>query len=140
MIAEGQRTIRDLNSIISTCIFADPCDGTHVQTFGNLAFESDKMAGVVCARGRPFSDDKWYGKNPQDAVFMILGLDVWDGSPEDFDTRNPDHVDMLSYGKLMRFFSIRVFINCYNKLHYLCLVEELLEVKKLDANTGKHLS
>ena len=138
IIAEGRRTIGHLNSIISTCIAADPYDGTHIQTFGNLAFESGKMAGVVRARARPFSNDKWYLKNPQDAVFMIPGLDVWDGSPEEFDTRIPDHVDMLSYGKVVLFFSIRFVNNGYNKVHNLCFVEELLQLKQLrDANTGK---
>ncbi len=138
-IAEGRRTIEDLNSIIHTYIASDLRDGTHVQTFGAVAFESDRMAGIVRARARPFSNDRWHGRNPQDAVFMIPGLDVWDGNPEDFDTRNPDHVDMISYGKVVLFFSIR-FVSedtGYDKVHKLCLVEELLELKQLrDANTG----
>ena len=139
MIAEGRRTIPDLDSIIHTYIAPDPRDKTHVQTFGALAFESDRMTGIVRARARPFSNDKWQVKNPQDAAFMIPGLDVWDRSPEDFDTRNPDHVNMLSYGKVV-LFSIRFVKNGYNKVHNLCLVEEFLELKQLDANTGKHLS
>ena len=69
-------------------------------------------------------------------------LDVWDGNPEDFDTRNPDHVDMISYGKVVLFFSIR-FVSedtGYDKVHKLCLVEELLELKQLrDANTGSKI-
>jgi hypothetical protein len=132
MIAEGRKTIPDLDSIIHRYIAADPRDGTHVQTFGAVAFESDRMAGIVRARARPFSNDKWYEGNPQDAVFMIPGLDVWDGSPEDLDTRNPDHVNMISYGKVVLFFSIR-FVSVgtgYDKVHQLCLVEELLELKR----------
>ena len=70
---------------------------------------------------------------------MIPGLDVWDGSPEDLDPRNSDHVNMISYGKVVLFFSIR-FVSVgtgYDKVHQLCLVEELLELKRhRDAGTN----
>ena len=56
---------------------------THIETFGAIALESDAMSGIVCIWARPFSDDTWHGKNPQDAVMMVPGLDVWKGRPED---------------------------------------------------------
>ena len=112
-------------------IARDPHTGTHIETFGAIALESDAMSGIVRIRARPFSDDTWHGKNPQDAVMMVPGLDVWKGRPEDFDTRNPEHVKLISYGKVVLFFRIRFQSRWtgYVQVHNLCMVEELLELK-----------
>lgn len=130
-IAEGDRTVTDIDSIRLEYIASNPFTGAHVETFGAIALESDAMAGIVRIRARPFSNDTWHGKNPQDAVMMIPGLDVWKRGPEDFDTRNPEHVRLISYGKVVLFFRIRFQSprTGYDKVHNLCLVEELLELK-----------
>ena len=130
-LAEGERTTADIDSIRLQYIACDPYTGTHIETFGAIALESDAMSGIVRIRARPFSDDTWHGKNPQDAVMMVPGLDVWKGRPEDFDTRNPEHVKLISYGKVVLFFRIRFQSRWtgYDQVHNLCMVEELLELK-----------
>ena len=37
---------------------------------------------------------------------MVPGLDVYQGDPAKFDTVNPEHLDMISYGKVVLFFSV----------------------------------
>ena len=87
--AEADRTISQLDSIRLDYINAKGKNGAHALTFGGIALESDRMAGIVRIRGRPFRSDQWYRKNSQDAVMMVPGLYGWKGRPEDFDTRNP---------------------------------------------------
>ncbi len=64
------------------------------------------MTGILRVRARPFRSDQWFGKNPQDADFMIPGPDEWQGNPEEFDLRNPEHFDKISYGSDALFFSV----------------------------------
>ena len=87
------------------------------------------MAGIVRVRARPFRSDPFHGRNPQDAVMMVPGLDVYQGDPAKFDTGNPEHLDMISYGKVVLFFSVTFKSDetGYSQLHNLCLVEELPE-------------
>ena len=120
---EEARTTKQLDSIRLNYI-AQRKNGGHAQTFGGIAIESDRMQGIVHIRARPFRSDQWYGKNPQDAVFMRP-----DECSEDFDVRNPDHYHQISYGKVVRFFSVNFKSehNDYNQVHNLCLVEELLD-------------
>jgi hypothetical protein len=127
--AEAERTIPQLDSIRLDYIDAKGKNGAHALTFGGIALESDRMAGIVRIRGRPFRSDQWYGKNPQDAVMMVPGRDVYQGNPEEFDTRNPEHFDMISYGKVVLFFNVtfKSAATGYSKLHNLCFVEELQE-------------
>ena len=61
------------------------------------------MSGIVYIRARPLASDKWYERNPQDAVLLIPGRDEWPGRPEEFDTKNPEHFDKISYGKVVLF-------------------------------------
>jgi hypothetical protein len=90
-IEERYRTVEDIGSIRLEYIASNPSTGTHIETHGGIALESDITAGVVRVRPRPYANDTWYGKNSQDAVMMVPGLDVWKGMPEDFDIGNPEH-------------------------------------------------
>ena len=60
---------------------------------------------------------------------MVPGCDVYQGNPEEFDTWNPEHFDMISYGKVVLFFNVTFKSDAtgYSKLHNLCFVEELQE-------------
>jgi hypothetical protein len=118
---EEARTAPQLDSIRQKYIDQGK-NGGHAQTYGGIAIESDRMQGIVHIRARPFLSDQWYGKNPQDAVFMLP-----DDCPEEFDVRNPEHYDQISYGKVVLFFSVNFKSEQtrYSQVHNLCLVEEL---------------
>jgi hypothetical protein len=130
-IEERDRKVDDINSIRLKYIASNPSTGTHIQTHGGIALESDITAGVVRVRARPYANDTWFGKNPQDAVMMVPGLDRWKGMPEDFDIGNPEHEKLILYAKVVLFFRIRFKSTRtgYDKVHNLCLIEELLELK-----------
>ena len=131
---EAARTTQQLDSIRLKYI-AQGRNGGHAQTFGAIAIESDRMKGIVHIRARPFRSDPWYKKNPQDAVFMRP--DEWQGNP-DFDVRNPEHHDQISYGKVVLFFSVTFKSEAtgYSQVHNLCLVEELLDFTWRDAGVA----
>ena len=105
---EAARTVGQLNAIRQHYI-AQGKKGAHALTFGGIAIESDRMAGIVRVRARPFRSDPFHGRNPQDAVMMVPGLDVYQGDPAKFDTRNPEHLDMISYGNLL--YKIMLLLN-----------------------------
>jgi hypothetical protein len=130
-IEERFRTVEDIDSIRLEYIASNPSTGTHIDTHGGIALESDITAGVVRVRARPYANDSWYGKNPQDAVMMVPGLDRWKGMPEDFDIGNPEHEKLILYAKVVLFFRIRFKSprTGYDEVHNLCLIEELLELK-----------
>ena len=130
-IEERFRTVADIDSIRLEYIASNPSTGTHIDTHGSIALESDITAGVVRVRARPYANDTWFGKNPQDAVMMVPGLDRWKRKPEDFDIGNPEHEKLILYAKVVLFFRIRFKSTRtgYDKVHNLCLIEELLELK-----------
>ena len=106
-IEERFRTVDDINSIRLEYIASNPSTGTHIDTHGGIALESDITAGVVRVRARPYANDTWFGKNPQDAVMIVHWLDRWKGKPEDFDIGNHEHENLILYAKVVLFFRIR---------------------------------
>ena len=55
---------RDVNRVLESCLKRE-ADGTDIFTFGGLAIRSLQHKGTVRVRSRPFSSDKFFGKNPQ---------------------------------------------------------------------------
>jgi hypothetical protein len=55
---------RDVNGVVERCLVR-AADGADIFTFGGLAIRSLHHKGTVRVRSRPFSSDKFFGKNPQ---------------------------------------------------------------------------
>ena len=55
---------RDINDVLERYLVRD-ADGADIFTFGGVAIRSLNSKGTVRVRSRPFSSDKFFGKNPQ---------------------------------------------------------------------------
>jgi hypothetical protein len=55
---------RDINGVLEGCLERES-DGADIFTFGGIAVRSLHQKGTVRVRARPFTSDKFFGRNPQ---------------------------------------------------------------------------